>query len=421
MKKLLLVIISMVTGTAYGQGINFENLPGWKEVLMKAKNEKKAIFVDAFTTWCGPCKQMDKQVFPQKEVGDFFNANFISFKLQMDQTAKDDALVKARYADAKMFEQTYKISAYPCYLFFDPEGKLIHKATGGGLKAADFIEIGKEALDPAKQLRSYKRKYLEGDRTAEFLKNYVYKLAAAGDAQLGAVADEFLLLQKDQFSLESVQMRMFMTTGTDSKYFRALQKDEAQLSAVLGAEKAKQYLKKVIDAELMSRALKVVAGPDQKKTYAVDEPGLLKFFGQFYAPDTAEFLAAFHAVTVWKLVDQQEAYTGAKRLLTRYEKEFNPAQAAQIALIVAGKGTNKEDNRLALSLLSPRGSTKDFVLQQALCKLYGYDGQQEKALHHAAIALSEVRKTRPNYPNISSEEFLKRTLTASPTPQIISN
>lgn len=421
MKKLIVVIISMITGSTYGQGINFENLPGWKEVLLKSKNEKKAIFVDAFTTWCGPCKQMDKQVFPQKEVGDFFNANFINFKLQMDQTPKDDALVKSRYADAKLFEQTYNITSYPCYLFFDAAGKLIHKAGGGGLKPADFIEIGKEALDPGKQLLSYKRKYLAGERESEFLKTYVYKLAAAGDAQLGAVADEFLLQQKDQFSLESVQMRMFMTTGTDSKYFRVLQQNEAKLAAVLGAEKARQYVKKVIDAELMSRALKVLPGPDQKKTYQVDEPGLFKYLGQFYAADTAEFLAAFHAVTLWKLVDQQQAYARAKEVLKTYGKHFNPTQAAQIALIIAGKGTVKEDNQQALSLLSPHGNTRDFVVQQTLCKLYGYDGQQEKALHHAAIALTEVRKTRPNYPNVSPEEFLKRTLAASPTPQIISN
>lgn len=421
MKKLLVVVISMITGMVYGQGINFEKLPGWKETLLKAKNEKKAIFVDAFTTWCGPCKQMDKQVFPQKEVGDFFNANFISFKLQMDQTPKDDAATKARYSDAKMFEQTYKITSYPCYLFFDQDGKLMHKAGGGGLKPADFIEIGKEALDPGKQLLSFKRKYQEGDREMEFLKTYIYKLAAAGDPQLPVVADEFLALQKDQFSLESVQMRMFMTTGSDSKYFRVLQKNEARLAAVLGAEKASRYLKKVIDAELMSRALKVVPGPDKKNSYAVDEPGLLKYFSQFYAPDTAAFLASFHAVTIWKLVDQNQAYERAKVLISTSRKQFNAAQAAQVAVIVARKGTDIADNKLALSLMSAHQATNEYVVNQTLCKLYAYNGQQEKALEYAGIALTEIRKTKPNYPNISAEEFLKRMLAASPTPQIISN
>lgn len=421
MKKLLFVVVSMITVTTYGQGINFERLSGWKEILMKAKNEKKAIFVDAFTTWCGPCKQMDRQVFPQQEVGDFFNASFINFKLQMDQTTKDDEVVKARYADAKLFEETYKITSYPCYLFFDADGKLIHKAGGGGLKAADFIEIGKEALDPGKQLLSYKRKYSAGERESEFLKTYVYKLAAAGDPQLGVVADEFLLLQKDQFSLESVQMRMFMTTGSDSKYFRALQKDEKKFASVLGVEKANRYLKKVIDAELMSIALKVVLGPDQKKNYQVDEAGLLKYFGQFYASDTSAFLAAFHGVTIWKMIDQSQANTRAKALMASHEKQMNASQAAQVALIIAGNGTDKTDNQQALSLLSAHGNSTAYLVQQALCKLYAYDGQQEKALHHAGIALVEVRKTRPNYPNISSEEYLKRTLSPSPTPKIISN
>ncbi|WP_316747710.1 thioredoxin family protein [Pedobacter gandavensis] len=421
MKKILFVIISMISGTAYGQGINFENLPGWKETLIKAKNEKKAIFVDAYTTWCGPCKQMDREVFPQKEVGDFFNTNFISFKLQMDQTPKDDAVTKGRYADAKMFESTYKINSYPCYLFFDAKGNLIHKAGGGGLKPADFIEIGKEALDPGKQLLSYKRKYLEGYREAEFLKTFINKLSRAGDSQLEAVADEFLLLQKDQFSLESVQMRMFMTRGSDSKYFSVLQKNQEKLVAAIGAEKANLFLNKVIHAEVMSRALKVVAGPDQKPVYQVDEPGLQKYFGQFYAADTATFLAAFHALRIWKLIDPNKAYVGAKALLVNYEKELNPDQAAQLALMIAGNGKNKADNQQALALLLVHGKSSEYVLQQTLCKLYAYEGQPEKALHHAGIALAEIRKTKPNYPNISSAEFVKRTLTDSPTPKIMSN
>ena len=37
------------------------------EVLTKAKQEKKMVFMDCYTSWCGPCKMMTEEVFPQKE------------------------------------------------------------------------------------------------------------------------------------------------------------------------------------------------------------------------------------------------------------------------------------------------------------------------------------------------------------------
>ena len=52
----------------------------WDEALELAKKEHKAIFMDAYAEWCGPCKRMAKNIFTQKEVGDFFNKHFINVK-----------------------------------------------------------------------------------------------------------------------------------------------------------------------------------------------------------------------------------------------------------------------------------------------------------------------------------------------------
>lgn len=421
MKRILVVILSMVTGLTYAQGINFENVPGWEDVLAKAKKEKKAIFVDSYTTWCAPCKQMDKDVFPLKEVGDFFNANFISFKLQMDKTPKDDAIKKGQYADAERFEKRYQVNSYPCYLFFDEQGNLIHKAGGGGLKPADFIAIGKEALDPAQQMLSFKNRYSKGERSAEFIQAYVKKLAAAGDSGLAAVADDFLNLQKDKFSLESIQLMMFMTTGSSSKYFMELLKNKEKLAAAIGNEKAKAYLKKVIDAEIMSRALKIEMGKDNQKSYRIDEAGLSAYFKQFYAPDTAEFLTAFHSASVLKMLDENQACLKAKEVLAKHGSKPDMQQSAQLALLIARTGASQEDNKLALSVLSAYGQSSDYLVNQTLSKLYSYHAEPVKALEYAAKALGIMRKNKPNYPDISPEEFLKRTLSSNVTPKIVIN
>jgi len=151
MKKLFLLTL-MLPFLAIGQekGIRFEHGSTWEKVKAKAKAENKHIFVDCFTTWCGPCIWIAEHVFPQEKVGDFFNANFVNLKLQMDQTGKDSEEVRSWYGEAKRFAKEYAVRAYPTFLVFSPEGKLVHRMVGGS-EADEFIARAKEALDPEKQ------------------------------------------------------------------------------------------------------------------------------------------------------------------------------------------------------------------------------------------------------------------------------
>lgn len=131
-------------------GVLFERTSNWQEVLALAKKEEKFIFVDCYTTWCGPCKWMEKEVFCQKNVGAFMNQRFISVRVQMDSSTKDDESVKSWYKDADSFRRQFKINAFPTYLFFSPEGKPLHRY----LSAIDdslFIKVARNSLDPNKQ------------------------------------------------------------------------------------------------------------------------------------------------------------------------------------------------------------------------------------------------------------------------------
>ena len=91
--KIKLFFILLLTGMGISvfaqnegqEGIVFmENQP-WSEVLQKAKEQNRLIFMDCYTVWCGPCKGLAKDIFPQKKVGDFFNANFVNAKYDMEK------------------------------------------------------------------------------------------------------------------------------------------------------------------------------------------------------------------------------------------------------------------------------------------------------------------------------------------------
>src|SRR5579863_6830712 len=66
------------------KGMQFEHDLSWSGILAKAKAENKYIFMDCFTTWCGPCKFMSTTIFPQEETGNYFNDKFINVKVQLD-------------------------------------------------------------------------------------------------------------------------------------------------------------------------------------------------------------------------------------------------------------------------------------------------------------------------------------------------
>jgi len=105
----------------------------WEEVIQESIKENKPIFVDAYTVWCGPCRWMNANVFPVKEVGDFFNENYISYKFDMEK------------GEGPLFAKKYQINAYPTLLFLDSEGKVKHRLVGGR-KSDMLIDDGTVAL-----------------------------------------------------------------------------------------------------------------------------------------------------------------------------------------------------------------------------------------------------------------------------------
>ena len=110
-------------------GIQFTEA-SWKEILKKAKAEKKVIFLDAYASWCGPCKMLQKQVFTKKEVGDFYNSKFINVKMDMEK------------GEGPALSEVYPLEAYPTLLFIDADGRVLKKFIGAP-KAEELIAIGK--------------------------------------------------------------------------------------------------------------------------------------------------------------------------------------------------------------------------------------------------------------------------------------
>lgn len=98
-------------------GIKFEKL-SFEQASVKSKNENKMLFVDAYATWCGPCKKLAKTTFVDKKVEKVFNSNFVNIKMDVDEAA------------SLSFVEKYEINSIPTMLFFDNNGQLIKRLEG---------------------------------------------------------------------------------------------------------------------------------------------------------------------------------------------------------------------------------------------------------------------------------------------------
>ncbi len=120
-----------------GEGIQFIEAD-WNKALAEAKKQKKLIFLDAYASWCGPCKLLKKNTFPDKEAGEYFNKNFINVAMDMEK------------GDGPALSKKYAVNAYPTLIITDSEGKII-TYTQGYMNPKQLIDFGKHGITQSKK------------------------------------------------------------------------------------------------------------------------------------------------------------------------------------------------------------------------------------------------------------------------------
>lgn len=162
-------------GYTQNREIHFKDI-GWEQALKMAEKQQQAVFVDCYTSWCGPCKILAKEVFTQDSVADFFNRNFVCVKMDMEK-------------EGKPLMAKYGIRAFPTLLFIEPRsGKVQHRLVGAG--KADWLMVGaKRALDSRNNLLGLSGRYAQGERQPEFMATY---LGALADADLSGLRDSIM-------------------------------------------------------------------------------------------------------------------------------------------------------------------------------------------------------------------------------------
>lgn len=166
---MIFLIMTLVVGITSFAQTKFREL-SWEKAVETAKQEGKMVFVDFYADWCGPCKMMAKDVFPQKQVGDYFNAKFVCLKLNAEK-------------EGRVLAKRFRVTAYPTFVVVDTDGK-VRAELKGAMDADKFLAKLDEALNPNYAPDELAARYAGGERTPDLVNRYL-RLVFDGAAEGG--------------------------------------------------------------------------------------------------------------------------------------------------------------------------------------------------------------------------------------------
>lgn len=141
MKKYIVLALFAVftTATVSAQKINWVTLE--KAVELQKKTPKK-IMIDMYTSWCGPCKMLDKNTFANKDVANYVNKHYyavkfdaegndvVKFKEYTFTNPKYDPAKAKRRNSAHQLATFFSIRSYPTIVFLDEKAELLAPIIG---------------------------------------------------------------------------------------------------------------------------------------------------------------------------------------------------------------------------------------------------------------------------------------------------
>ncbi len=258
----MLCLTTMVN--AQTTGIQWATGLSWEQIKQKAKAENKHIFLDIMATWCGPCKEMDKNVFVNETVGKYFNERFISIKVQQDQTKNDNEEIRKWYDDAKDIIKQFDITAYPSLLFLNPLGALTNLQTGYK-NPVDFINIAHTSIQPgriyltgAEKLKNFIAEYRKGSidfKELPLMIQLASRLDTAMRRELMETYKEYVigLEPKQRYTRENIKYWASLNLSSKHQFFQYFLKDEKKIDEVMNED---GFSARVIDKIVQGETVK---------------------------------------------------------------------------------------------------------------------------------------------------------------------
>jgi len=233
MRYLFLSLCLCIGLSMQADKIEFRDL-SFKEGLEAAAEEGKPVFIDCFTTWCGPCKWMSANIFTDSKVAQYYNENYICLKIDMEKGEGVDIAKK------------YGIRAYPTLLYLDAKGERLLVSVGADRDPQSYIDNGEQAKDPERNLPYLLSNVDENFEDQEFMYDYFMTTSSANMIPEGMVDRYFAQFSVEEW-LDGPNWEILTRTADDinGKTFRVIL-DNASLVAEAQPEDGASFIEQTV-------------------------------------------------------------------------------------------------------------------------------------------------------------------------------
>jgi len=388
MKKIIPFLFLLISTTLFSQdGIKFGK-QSFAQTLEQAKKENKLIFLDAFASWCGPCKLLDKNVFPKKEVGDYFNAKFLNLHIDME---KGEGIEIAK---------KYGIYSYPTLLFIDGDGKVVYKAAGY-MSPQELISIAKEALNPENTLENKIAKFEAGEKDPEFLMGLIKNTYSSDFSLAQKVATRYFQTRTDAtYSKEEAGMLLFFTKTIDDDLYKIFTAKKAELSTQIPESYLAEYDKQLKLNTVLQKSF-------DANNQSINEPIFLAEGTKIYGEKEAKQL--LNKINMDLFFNQKKYDDYAKSALNYYQnpKDFATDELNNVAwnfyLYVTDKTLLTQVTQLCLEGIKKEENSQN---TDTLANIYYKLGDNKNAKLWAKKSIEIAKAKGDEY--ASTEELLKK-------------
>ncbi len=375
MKKTIILITILISSSySFSQGIIFFE-GSFDKAKELAKTQNKIIFIDCYTSWCGPCKWMAKNVFTDSVVGTFYNANFINYKLDMEK------------GEGKIAKKDYKINGYPTLLYVNGNGEIEHRSLGG-CDTAEFIKTGKKALDFENNYGSLLRKYNSGNREPEFLAKYALECA---NLNISYDINEYFITQADTELFKEINLILieWYIVNNNMREFKFLANNQEKFSQLYGKQRIENRIVTIITKSLWGLALQKDPLPLPKAINKIIEP--------FHFKDSVKIFYKVemqYYITSRELNWQQYAITADKYINKIGIEQIDNTELSQITNNISKNVTDSNYLKKTIEwcdyLIKKNYQVPEITLSKA--RIYKNLGNFNEANKYAQKAFAEEQK-----------------------------
>jgi thioredoxin-related protein len=369
MKKIVsgLFLFSAIATFAQ-EAIHFQELP-FKDLILKAKKENKIVFIDAYTSWCGPCKMMERNIFTKKTVGDYYNSNFVNARFDMEK------------GEGREIAAKFGVRSYPTYLFLNGDGELVSQ-NFGYMEESMFLSMAQDINSPNNKKGTLKERFEKGEKDPEFLIN-IMRLNSSSDFDFAKKASERYFENKEKTSeltKDDIGLLLFFLKSSEDKNYKVFTQRKAEIIKFLPEETYREF-----DNQL--KLGKIVEQSIDSQNKKINDDYFMKMAEPLVGKHDAEVKLNQTKLSYYEQNANFPEYEKAALVYYKNSEAFEPNELLKAAWIFSEHITNPTSLKKAAEWAEKsvmRGETSENTY--ILAKLYFLTGNKDQAKTYAEMS-----------------------------------